>query len=163
MNFPVSTIATFVSLSKLFVSVCMIAITILLYVIMGYSLDIYIAQLPFYILMMFLFFTGWSLFSAPLAAISRDYANLVKSFTTGIFWLSAIIWDPSNVSNRFFRWFLKLNPITYVVQGFRDTFIYKQWFFEKEETIYFGIVLVIMWILGSVIYKRLRKDIPDVL
>jgi teichoic acid transport system permease protein len=163
MNFPVSTIATFVSLSKLFVSVCMIAITILLYVIMGYSLDIYIAQLPFYILMMFLFFTGWSLFSAPLAAISRDYANLVKSFTTGIFWLSAIIWDPANVSNRFFRWFLKLNPITYVVQGFRDTFIYKQWFFEKEETIYFGIVLVIMWILGSVIYKRLRKDIPDVL
>jgi teichoic acid transport system permease protein len=163
MNFPVSTIPTFVSLSKLFVSLCMIAISILIYVLMGYPLDIYVVQLPFYILGMFILFTGWSLFSSPLAAISRDYANLIKSFTTGIFWLSAIIWDPANVSNRFFRGFLKINPITYIVQGFRDTFIYKQWFFEKDETIYFAVVVLLMWIFGTMIYRKLRKDIPDVL
>jgi teichoic acid transport system permease protein len=163
MNFPVSTIPTFVSLSKLFVNLCMIGITIIIYISFGYPIDIYILQLPFYILCMFIFFTGWSLFSSPLAAISRDYANLVKSFTTGIFWLSAIIWDPSGVSNKLFKFFLKINPITYIVQGFRDTFIYKQWFFEKEETIIFAVVLIIMWTLGTTIYKKLRKDIPDVL
>jgi len=163
MNFPVSTIPTFVSLSKLFVSLCMIGITILIYILFGYPIDIYILQLPFYILCMFLFFTGWSLFASPLAAISKDFANLVKSFTTGIFWLSAIIWDASNVSNKLLKYFLKINPITYIVQGFRDTFIYKEWFFEKKETIVFIVVLIVMWILGSIIYKKLRKDIPDVL
>lgn len=163
MNFPVSTIPTFVSLSKLFVSLCMIGITILIYTLFGYPLDIYILQLPFYILCMFLFFTGWSLFASPLAAMSKDFSNLVKSFTTGIFWLSAIIWDPSNVSNKYFKWFLKINPITYVVQGFRDTFIYKEWFFEKKETLVFAVVLVVMWTLGTIIYNKLRKDIPDVL
>jgi teichoic acid transport system permease protein len=163
MNFPVSTIPTFVSLSKLFVNLCMIGITILIYVLMGYQLDIYLLQLPFYIIMMFLLFTGWSLFASPLASISRDFANLVKSFTTGIFWLSAIIWDPSGVSNTFFKYFLKINPITYIVWGFRDTFIYKEWFFEQKETLVFLVVLVVMWTLGTIIYKKLRKDIPDVL
>jgi teichoic acid transport system permease protein len=163
MNYPVSTIPTFVSLSKLFVHLCMVAITIIIYVSMGYPLDIYILQLPFYIIMMFALFTGWSLFSSPLAVISRDFANLIKSFTTGIFWLSAIIWDPSGVSNRLFSLFLKVNPITYIVWGFRDTFIYKQWFFEKKETLAFFGVLIVMWILGIHFYKKLRKDIPDVL
>jgi teichoic acid transport system permease protein len=163
MNFPVSTIPTFVSLSKLFVNLCMIAITIIIYIGMGYPLDIYILQLPFYILAMFFFFTGWSLFSSPLAAISKDFSNLVKSFTTGIFWLSAIIWDSRSVSNRLFSLFLKVNPITYIVQGFRDIFIYKQWFFEKKETLVFFGVLIIMWTLGIHFYKKLRKDIPDVL
>ena len=163
MNFPVSTIPTFVSLSKLFVNLCMIGITILIYVGMGYPLDIYILQLPFYILCMFVFFTGWSLFASPLAAMSKDFSNLIKSFTTGIFWLSAIIWDPSDVSNKLFKYFLKANPITYVVQGFRDTFIYKEWFFEKKETLVFAVVLVVMWTSANIIYKKLRKDIPDVL
>ena len=78
MNFPVSTISTFVSLSKLFVSLCMIGVVIIIYVANGYPLDIYILQLPFYILAMFLFFTAWSIFASPLAAISKDFSNFVK-------------------------------------------------------------------------------------
>ena len=55
MKFPVSTVPTFVSLSKLLIHLCMVVLLIILLNIKGYPIDIYYLQLPFYILMMFLF------------------------------------------------------------------------------------------------------------
>lgn len=164
MSFPVSTISTFVSFSKLFVNLCMLTLVIIIFVLSGYPIDIYFLQLPVYILMMYIFFTGWALFSSPLAAISKDFANLVKSFITAIFWLSGVIWDTSNVSDPLAKAFLRINPITYLTTGFRNVFIYKKWFFEDVESlIIFGAVTLVMLILAVLTYNRLRKDIPDVL
>ena len=164
MTFPVSTIPTFVSLSKMFVHLCMVGIVILIFILTGYPPDIYLIQLPVYIVMMYILFTAWALFASPLAAISKDFANLVKSFITALFWMSGVIWDPSNISNPLAQLFFKINPITYLSMGYRNSFIYKKWFFDDPETlIYFSIVTVIMITLGVVMYKRLRKDIPDVL
>lgn len=164
MNFPVSTIPTFVSLSKLSVHLCMLAIVILIFILSGYTPDIYFLQLPVYILMMYVFFTAWSLFSSPLAAISKDFSNLIKSFITAVFWLSGVIWDASHITNPIAKIFFSINPVTYLSTGFRNVFIYKKWFFEDTETlIYFGCVTLVMIILATIIYKKLRKDIPDVL
>lgn len=118
MKFPVSTVPTFVSLSKLLIHLCMIVIVIALLNFQGYPVDIYYLQLPFYILMMFLFFTMWSLFASPLAAVSRDFSNLVKSIITAIFWLSGILWNPKTISIGWLKKLLMLNPITYLVQGY---------------------------------------------
>ncbi len=164
MNFPVSTIPTFVSLSKMFVNLCMIGIVIVIFILLGYYPDIYILQLPIYLLMSYVLFTSWALFASPLAAISKDFTNLVKAFVTPIFWLSGVIWDSSKVSNPLAEIFFRINPVTYLTRGFRDTFIYKRWFFEDYKgLIVFCVITLIMFILGVIIYKKLRKDIPDVL
>ena len=42
-----------------------------------------------------LYFLG--LFSSMLSAMSKDFLNLVKSFTTAIFWLSGIMWDVNRI------------------------------------------------------------------
>ena len=43
-------------------------------------------------------------------------------------------------------------------------FIEKVWFWENaEELLYFGIVFVVFLLLAVWAYKKLRKDIPDVL
>jgi teichoic acid transport system permease protein len=163
MNFPVSTIPTFVSLSKLFVNLCLIMVVVILFMLFGFIPDIYYLQLPIYILMSAIFFTGWSLFASPLGAISRDFSNFIKSFITAVFWLSGVIWNPANVENKWAKIFFKVNPVTYLTQGFRDTFIYKVWFYDKQETLIFLAILLVMWIIAIQIYKKLRKDIPDVL
>jgi ABC-type polysaccharide/polyol phosphate export permease len=142
----------------------MIGIVILIFVLMGFTPDIYYLQLPLIILMSFIFFTAWSLFSSPLAAISKDFSNLVKSFITAVFWLSGVIWDPSGVSNKWAQLFLKINPITYLTQSFRNTFIYKEWIWESpKELLVFAGVTLIMILLATWSYNRLRKEIPDVL
>lgn len=164
MKFPVSTIPTFVSISNLIVNLILLLIVIAIFWVFGYTPDIYMLQLPFYILLSFMFFTLWSLFASFIGAISKDFVNLVKSFITAIFWLSGILWNADSVTIPWLRKFLNLNPITFLVNGFRNCFINKIWFWEQpKRLLYFGIITLILLLLSLWSYKKLRKDIADVL
>lgn len=164
IKFPVSTIATFVSLSKLYVHIALMAIVVLIFVIWGFPPDIYYLQLPFYMGVMFLFFTLWSLFAAPLSAVSKDFSNVVSALVTAIFWMSGIMWDAHKVEIEWLRRILLLNPVTYIANGYRNVFIYKRWFFEDTyATIAFACVLFGMFALSMFTHYRLRREIADAL
>ena len=164
MKFPVSTIPTFVSISKMLINLILIAITIVIFMGFGFMPDMYYLQLIFFIVLEFVFWTIWSLFSSLLAAISKDFANLVKSFVSAVFWLSGIIWDPNTIKIGWLKKLLMCNPVTYLVNGFRNCFINKVWFWEQpERLVYFVIITVILLILALWAYKKVRKEIPDVL
>ncbi len=164
MKFPVSIIPTFVSLSKICINIILIIIVIAIFAIFGYYPDIYYLQIPFYILLSFIFFTVWAQFSSFLGAISKDFLNLVKSFVTIVFWLSAILWNADKVKNDVLRKFLNLNPVTFLVNGFRNCFINKVWFWQQPKRLmYFGLLTLILYLLSLWSYKKLRKEIADVL
>ncbi len=164
MKFPVSTIPTFVSISKFWICLVLIFIMILIFIFMGYPPTIYIIQLPFYLLLMFIFFTIWSLFASLLSCMSKDFGNLVKSMVTAIFWLSGIIWNPDTIKIGWIKKILNLNPVTYLTNGFRNCFINNTWFWEQpKRLLYFVIITVILLIITIWTYKKLRKEIPDVL
>ena len=164
MKFPISVIPTFTSISKLVVHFILLAIMIVIFIMFGYMPDMYYLQLPIYIMFMFVFFTFWGLFSGMLSAMSKDFLNLVKAFTTAIFWVSGIMYDVSDIKQQLIKDVLMFNPVTIIANGYRHVFIDKEWLFETPEEIrnYF-IVLVIMIFLAICAYKKLYKDIADVL
>lgn len=164
IKFPISIIPTFTSLSHLVVHIVLCVITFGLFVLWGYKPDIYLLQIPFYMLLMFAFFEVWSLFAGMLSAMSKDFLNLVKSFTQALFWLSGVIYDVNNIVNPTIRTILKFNPVTVISSGYRKAFIYKVWFWEdKIELLGYATTFTIMLLLAVWTYKRLRKEIPDVL
>ena len=164
MKFPVSTIPTFESIANMYVHWVLLAITIVIFALAGHLPDIYFLQIPFYMLLMFMFFTVWALFSGLLAAMSVDFLNLVKSFTTAIFWLSGIMYNVDSIHNPTIRLILKFNPITVICGGYRKCFIYKQWFWQDPvELLCFFVTLVVFVLLALWAFKKLRKEIPDVL
>lgn len=164
IRFPVSTISTFVSISKLYVHLALLGVVIAIFVLFGYPIDIYFLQLPLYTALMFMFFTAWSLFAGLLSAISKDFANVIKSLVTAIFWMSGIMWDAHRVDIEWLRRLLLFNPVTFVASGYRNVFIYKQWFFEDRFALAaFGLVFISMVLLSLYTYHRLRRDIADVL
>ncbi len=164
MKFPVATIPTFINLSKLLIHLMLVVIVLILFMAFGYKPDIYWLQLPFYTILTFLFFNFWSLFAGPLGAMSKDFSNLVKAFVTAVFWLSGIIWNPATIANPIIRKLLNANPITFLVNGYRNCLINKVWFWQEPKKLLFFLVLTIILLFISLItYKRVRKDIPDVL
>lgn len=164
MKFPIATIPTFVGLSKVVIHLALLIIMIILYAIFGYYPDIYILQLPIYMLLMIIFFIFWGLFSAMLSAMSKDFFNLVKAFTTPMFWLSGIMWDVNNIDIPWLQTLLLFNPVTYIATGYRNVFIYKTWIWaEPMAFLYFSIVTLLMLVLAIWAYNKLRKDIADVL
>lgn len=164
MKFPVSTIPTFTSISKYIIHLALLLLVILIFLFAGYPPTIYILQLPFYMLCSFLFMTAWALFAAPIATISADFSNLVKSFITAIFWLSGILWNANSIDQVWLRRLLMCNPVTFLSNGYRNCFVNQKWFFqEPKQLLAFTVAVTAMLLLGLWSYKRIRKEMPDVL
>lgn len=164
MKFPISIIPTYYNISHLYVHLALCVITIVLFMCFGHMPDIYLLQVPLYMLMMVAFFTVWSLLAGMLSAISHDFQNLVKSISTAVFWMSGIIYNVDDIEQRWLRVLLKFNPVTVVSSGYRRAFIYKKWFWEdKVSMVCFLITFTVFFIFAIKAYKKLREDIPDVL
>jgi len=166
MKFPVATIPTFVSISKLSIHFLLVILVFIIYVLMGHFPGKYIVQLPVYMLLMFIFSTGWALFGSVLAAMSKDFSNLVKSFTTALFWLSGIMFPLSRVKADWLTTIFRFNPITFTVTGYRKCFSgpLQEWFFVDWKWLLIYLAeMVVMWALGLWAFKKLKKEMPDVL
>lgn len=164
MKFPISCIPTFVSVSKFIVHILLLFIVICIFLFAGYPLDIYLLQLPLYSILLFLFFTTLSLLLSTLSAVSKDFLNLVKSCVFALFWLSGIIWDANSISIPIFKIILKCNPICFLVNGYRNCFIHKVWFWEDPlSLVIFLVLLFVVTFLACFVYKKLKKDLPDLL
>jgi lipopolysaccharide transport system permease protein/teichoic acid transport system permease protein len=79
------------------------------------------------------------------------------------FWATPIFWDinmmPPNI-----QIILKLNPMFYVVQGYRDSFIYFCPFWSYPYlTLYFWTVTIILFVVGALIFQKLKPQFADVL
>ena len=164
MKFPVSIIPTYVNLSHLLIHLVLCVITMALFMCFGHFPDVYLLQIPLYMLLMFAWFTLWSLFAGLLSAISRDFQNLVKALSTAIFWMSGIVYNVDGIPSRAVRIILKFNPVTVIATGYRRAFIYKKWFWQdKVSIVCFGITFVVFLLLALWAYHKLRKEVPDVL
>ncbi len=164
IKFPVSTIPNIVTLSNMVPHIGLVTLMIALYWMLGFPPTVYYLQLPFYMLTMYLFWAAWSLFAGMLSSVSTDFLNLVKSLTQALFWLSGIIYNVNKFDNVMLRRVLLFNPITLIVNGYRDTFMYHKWFWERPESMRnFAVLYLAMCLLAVWSYKKLRKEIPDVL
>lgn len=164
IKFPISTIPTYVCLSNISVNICLIVIMLFIYMGFGFTPDIYWLQIPFYMVLMLMFFISWSLFAGMLSAMSKDFLNLVKAMTTALFWMSGIMYDVNGIQIEIIRKIMLFNPITLICNGFRNSLVYKSWFWETgAEMRNFLILYIIMTVLAVWAYRKLKKDVPDVL
>lgn len=164
MKFPISIIPTYVNLAHLIIHLVLCAVTLALFACFGHFPDIYLLQIPLYMLAMFLFFTVYSLFAGLLSAISKDFQNLVKALSTAIFWMSGIIYNVDSINSTAIRIMLKFNPVTVIATGYRRAFIYKKWFWQdKVSIVCFAVTMTVFALLALWAYRKLRKEIPDVL
>lgn len=164
IKYPLSTIPTFVAISYMATEIALMIVVIIIFILSGNMPDVYWLQIPLYMLIMFLFFSAWSLFAGMLAAFSSDFMQLVKSFTIMLFWGSGIMYDVNTINNSVIKSILLINPITVIVNGFRKVFIYKEWFWEDTYSIVvLCITFLIMLSLAVFCYKKLERDIVDIL
>jgi teichoic acid transport system permease protein len=167
VKFPVSTIPTFIGISKFAIHLILMLIVIFVYALFGKYPDIYLLQLPIYMLLMLLSFVIWAQFASLLASISKDFLNLVKSLTMAVFWLSGILWDIKNIDDMGMPWLktvLMFNPVTFFATGYRNCFIYKRWIWEEPMAfLCFFSVVIALYVLFIWAYRKLVKVVPDVL
>jgi ABC-type polysaccharide/polyol phosphate export permease len=104
--------------------------------------------------------------SSVTTAVVPFFRDLSQMIAIGLqfgMWLTPIMWDDSRLPENL-RWVLFLNPVTYIVEGYRDAILRSTWFWQKpEQTLYFWGFVVSVGLLGRVLFRRLRPHFADVL
>ncbi len=152
-------------ISAVFVHLFFLAFAILLYALYGYTPDLYTLQVIYYTFCMLILLVGLTYLTSAIVVFFRDLNQVINIVLQVGVWVTPIMWnmDTMNISP-VFKSILKLNPLYYIVQGYRDAFINKVAFWERPElTIYFWCFTIVFLFLGSHVFKKLRMHFADVL
>jgi len=79
------------------------------------------------------------------------------------YWLTPVFWSLKMIPERY-HFLVKLNPVYYITEGYRRSFIYKEWFWQHQtQTIYFWGVTILTLLLGLFVFSRLRDHFNDII
>ena len=134
-----------------------------MFIYYGYMPNIYWLQIFYYLFAMIILLLGLSWITSSVVVFFRDMGQIVTMFIQFGFWLTPIFWSLKMIPERF-HWIINLNPMVYIIEGYRDSMIYHQWFWQKGGmTLYYWSFAIIIFILGSITFRRLRPHFSDVL
>lgn len=152
-------------ISALFVHLVFIGICLLLYIIMGYMPGAAAIQILYYSFAVFVLVLGMSYFTSAVVVFFRDLSQFINICLQVGVWMTPIMWNFQDFHLAApLQFILKLNPMFYIVEGYRDALISGRWFWERPAlTAYFWIFTIAMFAMGARIFRKLKIHFADVL
>ncbi len=150
-------------LSALIVHLFFIVFMFVLFILYGYGFELYWLQTFYYLGAMMVLILGITYVTSSVVIFFRDIGQLVMMLLQFAFWMTPIFWSIDTIPQKYHFW-LKLNPLVYIIEGYRDSMINHVWFWEKPTlTLYYWGITLIILALGLSTFKRLRPHFADVL
>jgi len=161
--FRVSLLPIIPLLSALSIHIFFIFFMFGMFIYYGYSPEIYWLQVIYYAFATSILLLGLSWLTSSIVVFFKDVGQLVAIIIQFGFWLTPIFWSLKIIPEKY-HWIINLNPMSYIVNGYRNSMIYHKWFWEDvPSTLYFWIFTLIIFFLGSFTFKKLRPHFADVL
>ena len=130
----------------------------------GYYPNIYTIQLIYYTFCMFVLVLGFSYCTCAIVVFFRDLGQIINIILQVGMWATPILWDINMIKDERLIILFKLNPVVYIVNGYRSSIYEQRWFFEHfYSSTYFWIFTVTLFCVGSLIFKKLKVHFADVL
>ncbi|WP_346686881.1 ABC transporter permease [Megamonas hypermegale] len=161
--FRVSLLPIIQIMSALLVNLFFIAVLFIMFALYGYMPNIYNLQVVYYLFALICLTFGLSLITSSLIIFLKDIGQLVGMMLQFGFWGTPIFWSLKILPEQY-QWILKINPMYYIVEGYRNSFIYHEWFWNLGWTnLSFWLITICIGLFGVFIFKKLRPHFADVL
>lgn len=164
--FQIDTLPVVKMISALFTHLFFVLFAIAVFWVMGYPPDLYTLLVIYYSFCMIVLATGIVYATGAMTVFFRDMKEVVAILLQIGMWVTPIMWNFESMT-QIPGWaaaLLKLNPMYYIVSGYRNALIHKIGFWENWGlTIYFWVVTILILIVGTSVFKRLRPHFADVL
>lgn len=150
-------------LSTLLTHLIFLIIAVVVLLFSGVEVTIYWLQSLYYLLASIVLILGLSWITSCLQVFVKDVYQVVSIVLQFGFWLTPIFWNigllPENLHAA-----IRLNPMFYIIEGYRKSFIYGQPFWNDYNLglYYWGFTLAVL-IIGVVLFKKLSPHFADVL
>lgn len=164
--FPVELLPVIKAFSCLLVHACFLGIMLAVFIIGGQRPLTTWIQVLYYSLAALMLSLGVGFFTSAINVFFKDMTQIVSILMQFGMWLAPIMyWEGMfTAEHPWMEIVFKLNPVYYIVAGYRDSMLTQNWFFERPlNTVYFWAVTLLLFYLGLKVFSRLRPHFSDVL
>ena len=105
---------------------------------------------------------GIVLITSALSVFTRDVVQIVGMSLQLGFWGTPIFWEEGMLPTEY-RWIVELNPLSYIVEGYRQSMLGGAWFWERPETVTYWVETLIIILIGRRVFRRMRPHFADVI
>jgi lipopolysaccharide transport system permease protein/teichoic acid transport system permease protein len=149
-------------LTSFFTHLIVLAVAIVVLMLNGVTVSWYWLQLPYFMLAGWLLLLGVTWTTSALVVYVRDIQHVIPIIMRGMFFLTPIFWNISMFPDQYHK-YIKLNPLYYLVEGYRSCLIYKQPFWSDTfSMLAFWSVTGIFLLIGWHTFKRLSPTFADI-
>lgn len=161
--FPSEILPIVLVITALFSHVIFVLILIGLLFFQDMPFSLYYFQAFYYLLCLTVLAVGLAWSISAVNVFVRDVNHLVGVVMQVGFWGTPIFWDSTIMSEKI-QLILKINPMFYVVQGYRDSFIHFVPFWHHPyQSLYFWTLTLLTLVVGSYVFLKLKPQFADVL
>ena len=152
-------------ISNLFVHLAFVGFMFILFILMGFYPTVYSVQVIYYSIAMICYVTGLVYMTSAFCVFFKDLSQIIGILMQVFMWSTPIMWNINSMGlSGPLLYLFKLNPMFYIVQGYRDSMIDNVWFFEKADlTVYFWVLTVLLFVIGSTVFRKLKVHFADIL
>jgi teichoic acid transport system permease protein len=146
-----------------YIHVFFVGVLLIVAALYGFYPSIYTIQLLYYSGCLFIFVLSLSYLTCAVVVFFRDLGQIINIMLQVGMWATPILWNINAISP---KWavIMKLNPLVYIVNGYRSAVYEKSWFFEDfYSTLYFWLFTAVLFVVGARVFKRLKVHFADVL
>lgn len=163
MVFPVELLPLIKALSSSIVLVFLTMVCMTLFLLYGHRPVLTWFQIPYYMLCVFCL---GLVVVQPISAVVVFYIDALMLTNVLVqigFWITPIFWSYDFLPE-WAKLYVDLNPMSYIVNGFRDSFMTEVWFWQHGwETLYFWAFILFFEWAGMFLFRRLRPYFADVI
>lgn len=164
--FNISALPIVKIISGLFVHLFFVAFMLVMFFAYHFVPTLYMLQVVYYSFAMICLAIGIVYMTSAIMVFFKDLFQIVNIGLQVLVWATPIMWNidaMTSISPKII-FILKLNPMYYIVLGYRDAMINNVWFWERPGlTVYYWCFTILMFIIGTTIFRKLRVHFADVL
>ncbi len=124
-------------------------------------ITIFWIQIIYYLFALSFLLWSTSLIFGILQVFFKDVTHILSLILQMGFFLTPIFWSPHIIPENYLFLF-KLNPLYYIINGYRDSFLFQVPFWEDlTTTIYFWFLTLFLFLIGYFLYKKLSPKFAD--
>ncbi len=162
IRFDVAAIPVVKLLSSAFIHLFFIGVLFLMRLVYGLPFFPAMLQVVYYSFAAAVLGLGITYLLSALTVFFKDTSSIVNIIVQIGFWVTPIMWNEATMLDSGVRRILALNPMYYVITGYRDCFLSGGWFWEKPmAALGFWAFALGMLVFGVFIFKKLRPFFAD--
>ena len=161
--FKISILPIIKIIAAIFIHAFFICVLLIVAALYGNWPTIYLLQIFYYSACLFLLVLAICYTTCSVVVFFKDLSQIISILLQIGMWATPILWDINNLPEKWQK-IIKLNPLTYIVSGYRDAVYNHRWFFQDFfSTVYFWMFTIVVFGIGTIIFKRLKVHFADVL